>query len=438
MAEDDTIGEGVLEQLVQKFTPCIERGELDACVEKAARLAVDIEIRVDELLDLVWQLISAGKYEFVYVLALGVVDELDDCWKTMMYFSAGFSAQSIGDMRKAETYYLKAIKAEPKLAIPYNHYANLLNKLNRKDEAESNYLKAIEADSNYAAAHNNYGTLLNELNRIDEAEIYYLKAIEANPKFALAHSNYAKLLHALNRDDDAESHCIKSIQADPKLATAHNNYANLLRKRGKFSEAEEEVEIALQIAQDDFSSQDILPYAHGTLGDIHADEADYRCAEREYQKALDKSNSMNDSAISQIRNNLGWVYTQMGKSDKAEKEFKKACSLDPMNIKAKRNLRALARRRERKPDDMSAIQIFLGSTLLLLLILTYVLFVITKLSEASFVTQSTIFLLLIFVLFDIISKFKFDKNGLEVERSIGHMYMPAKASVADVKSIFKS
>ena len=42
MAEGDTIEEGVLEQLVQKLTPCIERGELDACVEEAARLADEI------------------------------------------------------------------------------------------------------------------------------------------------------------------------------------------------------------------------------------------------------------------------------------------------------------------------------------------------------------------------------------------------------------
>ncbi len=37
------------DEFLQKLAPCIERGELDECVEETARLAGEMEMRMEEL-----------------------------------------------------------------------------------------------------------------------------------------------------------------------------------------------------------------------------------------------------------------------------------------------------------------------------------------------------------------------------------------------------
>ena len=344
-------------------------------------------------------------------------------------------ANLLGELSRtdeAEAYYLKAIEADPNYATAHNNYALLLVELNRKDTAKIHYAKAIKADPNYATAHNNYANLLKESNRKDEAEAHYLKAIDADPDNADAHYHYANLLKESNKNDEAEAHYLKVINLDPDDAAAHNNYAIILRERGKFYEAENEVRRALQIAQDDYSLQDILPYAHGTLGDILADEDCYEDAEREYQKALDKSDSMDNSSISEIHNNLGWVYTQMRIYKKARDEFKKARVLDSMNVKAIRNSRALGRMGAE--PIVSKIQVYLGIMLLIPLIILYYLFIMDMLSETLFVAQSTIFIaLLIFVaLHHQLAKVKI--GSIEFEKSTEHRSLESKSQPQDAIS----
>ena len=237
MAEGDTIEEGVLEQLVQKLTPCIERGNLDACVEEAARLADEIGISADEVLRLAGQMGEEGKYELAYVLALGGADGLDGFKKAQAYSNAGLAVQFLGYVDKAEIHHLKAIDVDQNYAVAHYNYSLLLEELNRKDEAETHYLKAIEADPNYAAGYNNYALLLAELGRKDEAEFYYLKAIESDSSYTIAYNNYAILLEDLNRKDEAETHYLKAIESDPSYAPGLNNYAILLAKLNKKTEA---------------------------------------------------------------------------------------------------------------------------------------------------------------------------------------------------------
>ncbi len=123
------------EEFLQKLAPCIQRGELDACVEEAARLANEFGISANELLESSYQMGEDGKYELTYVLALVAVEELDDSGKAEAYYNAGFAAQSLGDADLAKEHYKKAIEADPNYALAHNNYANLLADLGKKDEA---------------------------------------------------------------------------------------------------------------------------------------------------------------------------------------------------------------------------------------------------------------------------------------------------------------
>ena len=122
----------------------------------------------------------------------------------------------------------------------------------------------------------------------------------------------------------------------------------------------------------------------------------------------------------------------MRKYEKARDEFKKAHALDPINVKAIRNLRALGRIGDE--PIVSKIQICLGIVLLIPLIISYYLFFNAMLSEASFIAQSTVFIaLLIFVaLHHQLAKVKI--GNIEFEKSTEHRYLESKSKPQDAIS----
>ena len=201
-----------IQEFLQKLSPCIEQGNLETCVNKAAWIAQEMEISAEDILALSIEESKIGKYEFAYVLSLAAAQSLEDTKKAGAYHNAGFAVRFIGDFEASEKFYKIAIKLNPKFAAAYNNYANLLQYLERKDEAEIQYKKAIEFDPKSAIAHYNYANLLQDLNRKEEAEEHYITAIESDPKYADAHYNYANLLQNSDWKEEAEEHYKKAIE----------------------------------------------------------------------------------------------------------------------------------------------------------------------------------------------------------------------------------
>ena len=129
------IEEEVFEGLLHKLEPCIERGELDACAEEAARLADELGIDAPVLLGSAGRMGKKGEYELAYVLALGAVDGLDNSEKARAYSYAGVAAQCLGNADKAETHHLKAIEIDPKLAEAHGVYGLLLIDCDKRNDA---------------------------------------------------------------------------------------------------------------------------------------------------------------------------------------------------------------------------------------------------------------------------------------------------------------
>ncbi len=228
------------EEFLEKLAPCIERGELEGCVEEAARVARETGIGAGEVFDLSVKELDKGNYAFTYVLALAAAQGLEENEKAIACANAGVAARFLGKLRNSEEHYKRAIEANPKYANAYYNYAILLSELERIEEAEQQYLKAIEADPKYASARYNYAILLSEMGRIREAEEHFKKAIDADPRHANAKIYYANLLKELNRKDEATEYYKKAIEADPKYALAHFNYATLLSEQGRMEEAEQQ------------------------------------------------------------------------------------------------------------------------------------------------------------------------------------------------------
>ncbi|MBU4373675.1 MAG: hypothetical protein KJ714_04385, partial [Euryarchaeota archaeon] len=140
------------EDFLKKLAPCIERGELEACVDEAARVAGEMGIGAEELLDLSTEEGAKGKYGFAYVIE-------NATWH-------------LEDEVKTEKQYKPEISADQNAWLHINNAVRLDN-LNRKDEAEEQYKLAIAANPKHASAHINYANLLKERDRKDEAEEQY-------------------------------------------------------------------------------------------------------------------------------------------------------------------------------------------------------------------------------------------------------------------------
>ncbi len=173
------------EEFLQKLAPCIERGELEACVEEAARLAGEMGIGAEELLSLSAEKGTNEKHDFAYVLALAAAQGLKNDKKAEAYIYAGFSADFIGKLKEAEKYYKKVIEIDPNNAGAHNNYANLLREKGLFADAEKeirNSLQIAEKDPSWQQirpyAHGNLGDILADEGSLEEAEKEYQAALK--------------------------------------------------------------------------------------------------------------------------------------------------------------------------------------------------------------------------------------------------------------------
>jgi tetratricopeptide (TPR) repeat protein len=97
------------------------------------------------------------------------------------YNSLGLKYLRLKDYAKAETYFRKAMVAEPKLPNPYNNLGIVLSETGRPEESAASYRKAIELNPNYANAYNNLGIYYTEKGDYQTALTTLKTAIKLNP-----------------------------------------------------------------------------------------------------------------------------------------------------------------------------------------------------------------------------------------------------------------
>jgi tetratricopeptide (TPR) repeat protein len=104
---------GKTDEFLEKLAPCIEKGDLEACVEEASRLAEEMKISGEELLELSCKSSGEGINDFAYVLALAAAPVLKEDQQAIAYLNAGHAAYSLGNHEKCEMQYKKAIEIDP-------------------------------------------------------------------------------------------------------------------------------------------------------------------------------------------------------------------------------------------------------------------------------------------------------------------------------------
>jgi len=116
-----------------------------------------------------------------------------------------------GEYTLAETYFRKAIVAEPTLPNPYNNLGNVLSLTNRGTEALQNYKKAVELDPNYVNATNNIGYLYLREGEYDKAITYYKKALALDKNHYIANVNLGDAYMLINDPSSARIYYEKAL-----------------------------------------------------------------------------------------------------------------------------------------------------------------------------------------------------------------------------------
>ena len=126
--------------------------------------------------------------------------------------------------------YESGIKIDPTYGMIYNNIAYLLYKnktANNLKKAESFYKKAIELDKKIPEPHNNLGSLYDQLDKFNNAIECFKNAININPKFSYAHHNLGAVYVSIGKFNEAKKHFKESIKLNPNFTITHRSLSRI-------------------------------------------------------------------------------------------------------------------------------------------------------------------------------------------------------------------
>src|SRR5713101_5097710 len=231
------------------------------------------------------------------------------------------------------------------------HAAPLLgNQVTSRDQSPSKPKAAVQSKSQMVA--NPLNDLLDEAQRdIDknsfEAAIAPLqKVIADQPEFAYGHFQLAYVYTALKRTKEARAEYERTIALDPKMSEAYLNLGMLL-----LDNREDAAAVApLRKAVDLLPAQSRPRYLLAVALDRSGDQAG---AAESFQALL----HLDPNDITAI-DYLGWAALRQGRSDDAEKRFRRALEVQPEETEARRGL-AQSLDAQKKPEAAGAYRDYL-------------------------------------------------------------------------------
>jgi len=141
-----------------------------------------------------------------------------------------------GNLKKAEKYYIRALKLSPSASI-YNNYGGLLLQQGHPREAEKQFRKALE-DPRYEKAFLSYinlGDSLLEQSRFSEAIPAYRQAKLLNPNQEVSRIKEAEAYVRYRMDDHAKALYETIVRDNPTHRWALQSLLHLLRQSGENS-----------------------------------------------------------------------------------------------------------------------------------------------------------------------------------------------------------
>jgi tetratricopeptide (TPR) repeat protein len=258
-------------------------------------------------------------------------------------------------------------------------------------EAESLTNKALKLDAKSPDAHMTMGILKASTGKLEEAIKHFRAVLKEQPQLSQVRANLATALYELEEYEEAITEFDKALRADPNLIKARLTYASALRKAEHYDKAEKEYKqilsrypqshealngIALTYMNQDKEDESLNAFHHATqLASvtpeyllnfaIALDQFNYpNFALQKYEEALKlkpdwvearkhlidnllKSKNLDQSEKQimetlkkypkepEVISQLGLLYHELHRNDKANSCYDEALMIDRNNIKAK-------------------------------------------------------------------------------------------------------
>lgn len=200
---------------------------------------------------------------------------------------------------------------------------------------------ALKINPTRADIYQSLGWLHLKKGEFDEAIAQYRKALEIRPQLPDVHSNIGHALMMSGRQNEAIEELNKELQLSPNSSFAYFLLGQAYLQQQEYEKAKKNYEMAIKIEPDYTNAYYGLSNACANLGD--SDKAQEYSATfkrlktegRKYMKGRkiqydDFSETQKNAAVTYI--NVGRMYRESGKLQKAEELLKQAAGFDPNNI----------------------------------------------------------------------------------------------------------
>ena len=166
------------------------------------------------------------------------------------------------------------------------------------------------------------GVFYDRHGKFEAAEKYYLKAIEGSGNdicFPCAHHNLGSIYAKTDRYTEAEQQLNKALQLDTGFTRAYVGLAGIYAKTGRAKEADHAIKKMIALAPNDASNIN-------SSGWFYLESDRLKEAEAAFLEAIRL-----DSTAKYAHPNLGLVYAKTGRYEEAETKLQKGLELDPEN-----------------------------------------------------------------------------------------------------------
>ncbi|NGY95471.1 hypothetical protein NEOC84_001391, partial len=264
--------------------------------------------------------------------------------------------QRLFQQKKAEKWYLLAIKANPQnpevlnaLGIIYQQQGNLNKALEYSQKALAIDLKLFGKNHpKVAACYNNLGQIYQDQGNLEKAADYTQKALaidlklfgENHPKVAICYNNLGQIHQDQGNLEKAADYTQKALAIDlklfgenhPALTRDYNNLAQIYQDQGNLDKAEDYTNKALAIDLKLFGrNHPTVAKYYSNLGQIYQDQGNLDKAANYTRKALAiglKLFGKNHPEVAIRYSSLGQIYQHQSNLKKATDYSRQALTID--------------------------------------------------------------------------------------------------------------
>ena len=166
------------------------------------------------------------------------------------YYGLANCLSRTGKISEAITYYYKALRINPQMAIAHLNLAQCLALTGKKEEAILHYSEVLKLNPAFTFAQNEIGVLLASMGRYQEAINHFQDYLRMEPRNAVGFFNLGLTYSALSKPADAAGYYREAVSINPNFAEAYNALGVAMMMEGHRIEAVAQFRKALDIKPD--------------------------------------------------------------------------------------------------------------------------------------------------------------------------------------------